>query len=560
MATKRESCAVLDDRFVSFYRSLGRLGLRLANLYASGQHRKLVSVTVNPEGYSDWRDFYADYAAVAFLKKYPGLKTGINTRDVALRKFEESETLCCETNHRLLWIHKTDPSLFNLLERARGIVQSILGDFSWDATLPYLSHGPGATFGTKKDRGHPVYKFGDITPTTTGETLALDACFIEYASALKRYRATNGVDLKIVAGSKIATVPKDARSDRVIAIEPLLNMFYQKGIGGLMRSRLARAGCDLNDQTCNQTLASLGSIDGSWATLDLASASDSVSRQLVELLLPDDWLVAMKTVRSSYTRLPSGEWKFLQKFSSMGNGYTFELESLIFLALGRAVAKLLTGEASGVSVYGDDICLHPELVSAYVHLLEVCGFKTNEEKSFVKGPFRESCGKHFFRGHDVTPLYVKSDINSVERILWFANSVKRFAHRFLGMGYGLHGSFRELWVLIQSSLDRRYSKLTIPDGYGDGGLIVDFDEKSPSTVVSQRGLEGFIVRAVVRQYGSFPLSGGAALVYSLHELEKRRGAVIAAEERRLPSQRYKLRAVRLLVTRWPVLGPWVNGL
>lgn len=565
MKTKLSLSAVRrndDQLFLTFYRSLGRLGSRLANVYASGHHRKLLSVAINPKGYCDWREFSADYAAVALLKKYPRLNTGIDTRAVALEKFDRSEIRCREVNHNLRWVLKRDYRTSDIFVRARSIVQLILGRFSWDATLPFLAHGPGATFGTKRDEGHPVDKFGCIQPTATGECLALDACYIEWASSLKRFRETNGVTVNCVAGSKIATVPKDARSDRVIAIEPLLNMFYQKGIGGLMRTRLRSAGCDLNDQSVNQRLAAAGSLDESWATIDLANASDSVSSSLVELLLPDDWLVAMKCVRSKYALLPSGEWKFLQKFSSMGNGFTFELESLIFLALGRATIEVRGGEASGISVYGDDICLRPEYVRTYVDLLLVCGFETNVEKSFVDGPFRESCGKHYFRGRDVTPFYVKGDVTiAADRLFWFANSVRRFAHRFLGMGYGCHGSFQALWRdatrLAKQFLPPRLRLPVIPDGVGDGGLVLDWDDARPAP--ASRGYSGWRYSHLVKTFADRPFCNSAGLLYSLYSLERRAGPAIGSEELRVPSRRYKLKLVRAAATQWPSMGPWVNG-
>lgn len=563
--------------FIETLNSLGRLGPRLARLYADNRHRDLVNVAINPQGYSDANEFFADYAAVNLLKKFPKLNTGIDTAHVAFEKFFRSEDSCHDANIRIYHLIRVDSNAYNLVDEARKIVSGILGDFTWDMTMPYLSHGPGASVGLRRDRGHPYYKFGHLRPTSTGECVALDACFIKHAQLWGKLRSENGVDLKVVAGSNMTTVPKDARYDRVIAIEPLLNMFYQKGIGGLMRSRLRKAGCNLNDQTHNQRLAAEGSVNGRWATLDLSSASDSVSLALVETLLPDSWLHAVKTVRSNCTVLPYdprtiegsrrfGQGKFthtLHKFSSMGNGYTFELESLIFLALGRALIRSMGGSDHEISVYGDDIVIPPRYVSEYVNLLKVVGFSTNLEKSFSSGPFRESCGKHYFRGRDVTPLYVKGDIDTVERTIWYANSLRRLAHRFHGLGWGCDSRFQSQYLNLVDGLSDRVRKLSIPEGYGDGALVRDWDEVCPQPVSISGYVEGYVTKHLRRVYRESPLCGWNALLYKLDQLDRKAmlpaPTIATRGERGIPMPRYSLKAVRLQVPQWPSLGPWVNA-
>ena len=196
-------------------------------------------------------------------------------------------------------------------------------------------------------------------------------------------------------------------------------MFFQKGIGGTMRERLRRIGINLNDQSLNQRLALKGSITGELATIDLSSASDSVSLGLVDFLIPEDWREAIGVTRSHFCQLPGGSFACLKKVSSMGNGFTFELESLIFYALAKAVYP--TGKTGrDISVYGDDIIVPTAGVGQLVDLLKFCGFSTNVEKSFWSGPFRESCGKHYFRGHEVTPLYVRKDVTCIDDRVWLS--------------------------------------------------------------------------------------------------------------------------------------------
>ena len=544
---------------------LGRLGNQLSKVLCGKDHRRAVAVTINPKGYSDWRDFAVDYAALNLVKKYPYLQLpGVNPSIVAMEKFLKTETRCHQVNFMF-----THPSLIPhdamvLLSRARREVKRILGKFCLDDIVPFLSHGPGATFGTRKDRGHPWYKFGDLKPTVTGECLALHNHFIKYCELWGNIHNENGIIPLIVSGSKVTTVPKDARSDRIIAIEPLLNMFYQKGIGGLMRSRLKRSGCDLNDQSANQCFAKIGSIDNSLATIDLSSASDSVSRGLVEFLLPPDWLQFLNATRSNYTTA-FGERIFLQKYSSMGNGFTFELESLIFLALCRAVNRNSTENV--ISIYGDDIIVHRSMASKVISLLQTCGFTTNVEKTFTDGPFRESCGKHYFLGHDVTPLYVKADIHTQDRYLWYLNSIRRFAHRLLGVGYGCDSRLQSLYFVIYSKLDPKYRSLSIPEGFGDGGVVRDFDECNPRPMAQHSWVEGYTTRHLVRVFRGFVPYGTPQLLVSIFSLLRRSRAIDSTLSVRveddIPLQvqlkRYRWKVSQLSVPRWPSLGPWVSS-
>jgi len=564
----------------------GRLGIQLSSILKTEDHRRAVSVAINPKGYSDWRDFFLDYSALSLVKKYPFLNLpGVNPRLVAEQKFRESELRCREKNFMFAHPSSIPHESYSLLLQARRNVRRILGKFSWDGTLPFLSHGPGATYRTRKDRGHPWYKFGDIRPTVTGEGLALHNRFLTYCELWRNFHNENAISPEVVSGSKVTTVPKDARCDRVIAIEPLLNMFYQKGLGGYMRSRLKRFGCNLNDQTINQKLALQGSRDNSLATIDLSSASDTVSRGLVEFLLPEDWLTALKSVRSDYTDF-CGEKIFLQKFSSMGNGYTFELESLIFLALGLAVNQRQNG--STIAVYGDDIIVESKVAHHLINLLRVCGFATNHEKTFIDGPFRESCGKHYFLGYEVTPMYVKADIQTQDRYLWYLNSVRRFAFRLLGMGYGCADALKPLYDSLYERLSPESRSLSIPDGFGDGGIVRDFDECVPRPKPQKGLVEGYVTRHRLRVYCKAIPHGWPQLLVSLLAPGKLScGYVEMSDSFRMrgdtpltgpirdfflsasdgikediplgiPKKRYRWAVSRLSVPRWGCLGPWVS--
>ncbi len=532
----------------------------------------------DPKGYGDWRDFFRDYCAVSLLSKCDFLDTGVDRAAVAIEKFLLCESKCSEMNLKLISpdsVPSLDADVNEVFHLARRKIRRVLGKFCWDEASSLAAFGPGAAVGVSRRRSHMVDKFGLERPTVTGECATLADVFIkmspQWSSTVPVTSGRSEDCFEIVRGSRITTVPKSAKTDRVIAIEPLMNMFFQKGIGAVIRRRLKTVNVNLDDQTRNQDLAKIGSESGSLATIDLASASDSISRGLVEWLVPEDWLVAMKCCRSVWCTLPSGEEKFLQKFSSMGNGFTFELESLIFWAFCSA-SILVSGEsAHNLGVYGDDLIVPTTVSDLLIRVLESAGFATNTDKTFVSGPFRESCGKHFFLGRDVTPLYIRKDASDPERLLWLANSVKRLGHRLIGSGYGCCASLYPAWCSILRALPQYLKKLSIPEGFGDGGIVRDFDESVPRR---HPCWDAFVTKHVRRVYSTFRPCNQPALTTSLFLGERRKGSplsftrsytgAVVANVRDViplekPTSRYRLQVVKLVVNRWYGLGPWVPG-
>lgn len=530
---------------------LGPVGRSLLRVVRSTHHGGLTAPYVNPNGFRTASEFFPVWCAVNLLKKYPGLNTGINLRQTALDKFLESETVCANTNIR--FVNRTfDPLTLSLLERARRFVYRVLGeDFSWDQALVYADFGPGASVGVPRRAAHAVNKIGHERPTVTGPCVALVDALRAYDPHLGDCLGT----LEVVPGSNATTVPKDARSDRFIAIEPLWNMFFQKGIGGMIRNRLRRVGLDLDTaHSKHHSLARRGSRWGSLSTIDLSSASDSIALELVRYLVPPQWMDALMIVRSPRCTLPDGNCVFLRKISSMGNGFTFELESLLFLALAKACVPRRKLRHT-VSVFGDDIITPSRYSDQLVHLLHNCGFKVNREKSFTTGPFRESCGKHFFLGVDVTPFYLRKEIRSAQDVLWLANSLKRLAHRSY-TGYGCDIRFRPGYEVSASMLGALREKLAIPDGFGDGGLLRDFDDFCPSP--AKDCWEGYIAKIITPERFYRRCGGVPALVQKLWYTRKKlplgEGSSRSLDK---TSEGRRLRVVPLFVPRWPSMGPWL---
>jgi hypothetical protein len=201
-------------------------------------------------------------------------------------------------------------------------------------------------------------------------------------------------------------------------------MYLQKGVGNHIRRRLRRVGVNLNDQSVNRSLARMGAATGEVATLDLSSASDTVTIEAVRLLLPDDWFLYLNDIRSQEV-LVEGTYVRTEMFSSMGNGFTFELESLLFYALARTTLYF-EGISGIVSVYGDDIICPTLGYDSVVWTLRVFGFSTNPDKSFSTGLFRESCGGHYHGQDDVTPFYLRKEATHLTDLIRVANQFRKW--------------------------------------------------------------------------------------------------------------------------------------
>lgn len=245
--------------------------------------------------------------------------------------------------------------------------------------------------------------------------------------------------------SKVVQVPKTLRTPRIIAIEPTCTQYVQQGlmemiVGGIRRDRTLRHLIGFDDQVPNQELARLGSLYGKLATLDLSEASDRVPNELVKLLFADHPYLskAVQACRSFKAHGPGFEINSLAKFASMGSALCFPVEAMCFTALifdgiaksrGVPVTRRLIREAIGqVRVYGDDLIVPVDCVNSVVSSLENFGFQVNERKSFWNSHFRESCGKEYYHGNDVSVVRVRevlparlSDHTSVISLVEFRN-------------------------------------------------------------------------------------------------------------------------------------------
>lgn len=354
------------------------------------------------------------------------LKISLKGDDQAERrawdKFRKNEGLCGNTNRRFLryrrsWarVESKAPGTGDFLERVRLRVQRILGPLTseiYDSILQGVGLGPGMTLSScDPKRVTAPYKLSDM-PTSTLGALAVWNDYISQTTCpwffdwKKDESGTfvRSTRVRFVPGCRFTFVDKTVEEKRTIAIEPSCNVSLQLALHRYFAARLKRFGIDLADQTKNRRLALKGSSDGSLATIDLSSASDLIAFEVVRFLLPSDWFQLLDCIRSKTGQYRDSTF-VLNKFSSMGNGFTFALETILFKAI---VDTVVANEDCETAVYGDDIIVPTPFFNPLCRALRGFGFKVNLKKSFASGPFRESCGLDAFDGVDVRPVFPRS--------------------------------------------------------------------------------------------------------------------------------------------------------
>lgn len=425
-----------------------------------------------------------DYLKEQFLTKFVSSET--DSADLrqsrAVEKWLKAEEVNAETNDRIL--NTCDG--FTILPHigygrfvswTQQFIESVIG------AVPPLSSligefSGGSSTSRRRKESHPALKYygkAHATPSAIRvfETVVVDEVpgwkYLMEGITHPKYARESWWDapeqesskwlsrpLKLVEvpGNVMFTVPKNAEIDRCACKEPDINMWLQKGVGNHFRQGLRKAGINLNDQSINRRLAKVGSTDGSLATLDLSSASDSITTSLVETLLPPLWYSLLSDLRSPVTDVIGKGPHRNEMFSSMGNGFTFELESLLFFALAKATARFC-GVSGVISVYGDDLIVPTALTQDLIWILNYFGFSVNSAKSFWEGPFRESCGGHYFDGRDVTPFYLRAPMGVLSDVIHMANSLRDWSRGSDGFAINDPDVY-DIWVWLKSFIPEKF--------------------------------------------------------------------------------------------------------
>lgn len=305
-------------------------------------------------------------------------------------------------------------------------------------------HGPGST--ADRVQANAKYEFKTWT-----ERLEEVAPYWRYATPrayrTERYGGVVFYEPGTEPPCRVVLVPKTVKTPRVIALEPTHMQFMQQGLLDSFVRHLQTENVLNNlisplDQTPNQRMAQQGSLNGELATLDLSEASDRVLNSVVMAIVSDfpHLRDALSASRSQTADVPGRGIIPLAKFASMGSAMCFPIQMVVFLTaifVADAIAndtvptkRRVKARIGRVRVYGDDLIVPADLAVPVSHVLSSLGLRVNRHKSFWNGNFRESCGKEYFDGHDVSLTRVRYQVplsrEDVHELVSFSETRNQF--------------------------------------------------------------------------------------------------------------------------------------
>jgi hypothetical protein len=434
----------MDNQVVRIVTSLCRnagspKSLAVEILLRNGEFAQLQELRVRPQDYECPEKYWRDAVCVDMLRKCD-LETTVDREAAAVATFVACEQQNAASNVRLsryldeslLLEEPSDVAVYDFICRMRKDIQSTLGALP-DHLTPRFSGG--ATYADSGKLTTIPDKMSSTPTITSGARVLLPFWHETMWSKNLVTERPHRSDPLTVRGNIFFTVPKDGTKFRGCCKEASINVALQLDAGRVMKTRLRRIGIDLKaGQATHRTLAQAASVDGKKATIDMSNASDTVCRVLPKLVLPESWYELLNSLRATHTEITGvgrpgvTNWVRLEKFSSMGNGFTFELETVIFSAIARTVVSIHGGDPVEVSCYGDDLIVPTDHYREVMAALRMFGFTPNMKKTFGEGPFRESCGGDFFSGVPVRAHYLESLPDEPQHWISLANGLRRVSH------------------------------------------------------------------------------------------------------------------------------------
>lgn len=396
--------------------------------------------------YPPLRDAKFDYFFSEVLSKqaiWPMEEASIRSNRT-FEKFHAVEEHCYHVNHRFYSIRAlpfrtaVESCIFSMQRKIAHFC-----DFNFDDKIDYAVWGPGVTK-TIRGRYTSANKIGEFPFQVNTDAWKLYSNFLsKFPGYLRLITSANGViDEESICGEfcptiecfilddveKLVNVPKTSKSDRTITICSTGLAQLSAAYGNVLRRRLNSIfNVDLRLQEVNQTLAN----DYNNCTIDLSSASDSLTIGLVNHLFPQSIADLLTSLRTPYYHSPlDDKVHAFNKFAGMGNGITFPLQTLIFHTAALAVCEYLGIDSKSVNTYGDDIIVPNACYDLLSILLRDLGFNLNIKKSHRDSdPLRESCGAHYIYGEDAKPVYLKQSGHDFETCIRNHNRFFRYFAR-----------------------------------------------------------------------------------------------------------------------------------
>jgi len=363
--------------------------------------------------------FKATYQIASIFKRYRFEVDTYSDSDLenkAIKSF-------LDTQDRVSVVDLSSVSAFShvVLDRAATYIQSVLGMYSDEEHRRLCRFGRRASVGIPAAQACEAARW-ELPISGSPEQISWFDAEMRNVDSVQEYwiEQLDSDPLRSVyketSSLKLTLVPKTFKSLRTIMPNTTIGSYMSFGLGEMMRKRLKRAGYNIATlQERHKVLARRASVHGLHVTADLSSASDSITDALVERIFPSDWYSVLKASRISSVVLPNGDCIESKTFCTMGIGYTFPLQTLVFLALIKAIESILFHrlDRRTISVYGDDLIyanrMHKQVVSVFGEL----GFVINIEKTFDEGHFRESCGGDYYHGVDVRPFQPRNGASVV---------------------------------------------------------------------------------------------------------------------------------------------------
>lgn len=379
-------------------------------------YTSLIAHNVDPNAYSSAFEYHCDKQLEALIGKYPNwpVSTEVDRANACILKFLEAET---ENRRRNMLFCTSLSHISNDTRKVMNLAREII----WDTlgTVPHIHHlpvvfGKGSCFGLKRSDADPYSKLECLEMTRSAQPFFQQ--MIDATPGWGKAIEQSGTNIKIIEGNRLFSVPKNCKEDRVCAQEPNINGTMQKMFGSVIRN-LVRDKFGLLRPTAQQhhgNMARNASVLNNGATVDAKNASGSITTGCVQFYLPPEWFSTLDALRSQRYTVDDEDWYEYEQFSSMGNGFTFELETLIFYAIARA-ACIITGSSTSISrlsTYGDDVIIPTDALDLFLKGFKHSGFEVNTSKSFSDGLFRESCGFDWFDGINVRPVFVRDSLSA----------------------------------------------------------------------------------------------------------------------------------------------------
>lgn len=204
----------------------------------------------------------------------------------------------------------------------------------------------------------------------------------------------------IISTARASAVPKNRKGARIVASEPSASMYAQLGVMDAMDKRLRLLGVRVPLHNADIHRAFMIRNWRELATLDLSDASDYISVDAANYLLPADWADLCNACRSQAVRLPDGTVHRLATYAPMGNGFCFRLLSIVCAGILAVTCRKRWSD------FGDDMICHRAEVPFVKMGLDAAGLVLNEAKSCYSD-YLETCGIEIYKGYNITPFKIK---------------------------------------------------------------------------------------------------------------------------------------------------------